>query len=225
MKSDKKKLMVLGALALVLVAVGAFTFVGGGSPPPAPVAKTEPTPDDEAATGDEATGETEGTETKATDPGSQLVAQLSAGELPTRDPFQPDIVAKVEPPVTEPPAQASAPRQTPTVRRRPSGIGGSLPPFNPMGSGGGLPPIGGPGIGLEPGTALRSPDDPGYRVKGVIQGSKPMAVLEDGNGNQKLVPVGGSVDGDTQVTGIEKGKVRVRHRGKEKTLDLEEGSK
>lgn len=221
MNNDKKKMIVVGALGLVLVAVGAFTFVGGGSDPaPSPVTKTSSKPDE---TGTDA-AKTD--QEKELTPEEKLIAQLNSGELAVRDPFAPDIVASVVTPPVQPPTQATPPRIS-SGGRRPSGLGGNVPPFNPMGGGigGALPPMGGGNVGLEPGTALRSPDDPGYRVKGVIQGRKPMAVLEDGNGNQKLVPVGGSVDGDTQVTGIEKGKVRVRHRGKEKILDLEEGTK
>lgn len=214
MNNDKKKMMVLGALGLVLVAVGAFTFIGGGSPPP---------PTTTAATTKDGAGEKgkDGEEAaKELSPGEKLVAQFSAGELPTRDPFSAPEVKPEKPIVADQPIRPVASGRGSGGGRR--SIGGNLPPFDPTGGagiGGGLPSPGG-NIGLEPGAAL---DDPGYRVTGVIQGRKPMAVLEDGNGNQKLVPVGGSVDGDTQVTGIEKGKVRVRHRGKEKTLDLDGG--
>jgi len=220
MNNDKKKMIVLGALGLVLVAVGAFTFVGGASPTPPPTAKASAEDKAKNGEGTEKDGQKEQT------PEEKLVAQFNAGELPTRDPFAPDVVAVVTPPVQQTPTQ-TPPRVSSGGVRRPSGLRGNVPPFNPMGGGfgGDLPPASGGGIGIEPGAALRSPDDPGYRVKGVIQGRKPMAVLEDGSGNQKLVPVGGSVDGDTQVTGIEKGKVRVRHRGKDKVLDLEEGTK
>jgi hypothetical protein len=62
-----------------------------------------------------------------------------------------------------------------------------------------------------------------FQVKGVIVGQKPMAVIEDDNGSQRLVPLGGSVDSDSTVVGIEKGKVKIRHKGKNKTLNLPEG--
>jgi type II secretory pathway component PulC len=81
----------------------------------------------------------------------------------------------------------------------------------------------GGGAGLTQGAPLRQPGEFAYQVKGVIVGKKPMAVFEDDNGNQRLVPLGGSLDGDSKVVAIEKGKVRIRHHGKEKTLDLPEG--
>jgi hypothetical protein len=44
MKNDKQKMMILGALAVVMVGVGAFSFMGGSAPAPAPAAK-KPEPD------------------------------------------------------------------------------------------------------------------------------------------------------------------------------------
>lgn len=224
MTNDKKKIMVLAALGLVLVAVGAFSFMGGGSPP-APTTAASKTD----ATGDAAKQVAEKEELTPEQQKNQELMAMLQGELSQRDPFERPADAKPVEPIntSKPPViPQTSPRGGNAGGRR-SG-GGSIPPFDPMGgrlpSGGGLPSPGG-GIGLEQGAPLRHPDDPGYRVKGVITGRKPMAVFEDESGNQKLVPIGGSLDGDTQVTGIEKGKVRVRHRGKDKTLDLEEGSK
>ena len=97
-----------------------------------------------------------------------------------------------------------------------------------MGSGLGNPagttaPIGGGNIGLSKSAPLRQPTEFAYTLKGVLVGKKPMAVFEDDNGNQRLVPLGGSLDGDSKVVGIEKGKVRIRHRGKDQTHTLPEG--
>jgi hypothetical protein len=48
-----------------------------------------------------------------------------------------------------------------------------------------------------------------------------MAVFKDSQGNQRIVPLGGYVDADTKVVGIERGKVRVKTRDGEQTLTLE----
>jgi hypothetical protein len=57
-------------------------------------------------------------------------------------------------------------------------------------------------------------DGPHYSVVGVIQGAKPMAVVDDGSGNQKLVAVGSSIDGDTRLIGVDSSSVSVVIRGK-----------
>lgn len=53
-----------------------------------------------------------------------------------------------------------------------------------------------------------------------MTGSKPIAVFSDSNGNQRLVPVGGSLDGDSKVVAVEKGSVTIEHRGKKQRLSL-----
>ena len=72
------------------------------------------------------------------------------------------------------------------------------------------------------GVAPSGPDPSafGYQVSGVIVGSKPAAVFTDSGGNQRLVPVGGSLDGDSKVISIDKGQVTVEHRGKKLRLPL-----
>ncbi len=59
----------------------------------------------------------------------------------------------------------------------------------------------------------------GYTVSGTMTGGdKPVAVFTDSNGNQRLVPVGGSLDGDSKVISIEKGSVVIEHRGKKQRI-------
>jgi type II secretory pathway component PulC len=59
-------------------------------------------------------------------------------------------------------------------------------------------------------------------VRGIVIGNRSVAVFEDENGNQRLIPEGGSVDGQTRVKRIERGRVTVETQGKEKTLTIEE---
>jgi hypothetical protein len=218
MNGDKKKMLVLGVLALLLVAVGAFSFLSGGSSGES--AELTTTKADETAN---ATENADGTpiegdatleEGKNVD-GTPQEGMLAMLPLAPRDPFtipdQLDDKPKPEPakPVEQTPVQ-QAPR--PLTSNRP---GGNQPFDIDMGA---LP--GGSGGGIGSGVPMAVV--PQYAVKGIILGSKPLAVFEDGSGNQKLVPLGGSIDGDTKVVAIEKGKVTVSYKGKHQTLVIDE---
>ncbi len=92
-------------------------------------------------------------------------------------------------------------------------IGGILPEATP--NGGGVPLPNGAG------QKMPSIDDFPYTVSGTVMGERPCVVItENGSGQQKLVPVGGSIDGDSQVVSISKGTVTVRHRGKTKSFPV-----
>lgn len=52
-----------------------------------------------------------------------------------------------------------------------------------------------------------------YQLSGVIQGHKPAAVFTDTEGNQRLVPIGGSLDGDTTLEHVGANAVTVRYHG------------
>jgi type II secretory pathway component PulC len=59
-------------------------------------------------------------------------------------------------------------------------------------------------------------------VAGVIVGKTRMAIVEDSNGNQKLVKEGDAIDGKKTIVGIDSGRVSVREDGKTKVIKLEE---
>lgn len=209
MNDDKKKMAVLGALGAVVLAIGAFSFMKG-----------DPAPVDASASADEVVAE-EAPKTVDEDGKTIMDPTLSALVTTTyaaRDPFQAPASASTGPTTTpeaqpEPPTTSSTPRPNRTTHVEPwtPPIGGSLPTGN--GGGMGLP---------NPDGAVYVPQMPSYRVKGVLVGEKSIAVFEDEQGNQKLVPLGGSIDGETTVTKIEKGKVTVRHRGKDRVLIIDE---
>lgn len=217
---EKKKMMVLVALVVVVIAVGAFQFMGGSKPAPSTTASTtdKTTPDSTTSDTKTAEGTGEGsTSTDETGTGEAgtvgtKVATNAAGEqvkeLTPRDPFQVpgDVVAMNQTPV-EPTPEKHTPK--------PSSMGGGLNPYNPTGSGPILPPGGGQLVPV-------SEPEPTFRVMGVLVGAHPMAVFEDDKGNQRLVALGGSVDGDTKVTKIERGRVTVVRHGKETTLVIQE---
>ncbi len=203
MKDNKKKMLVMALLGLAVVGVGAFQFMGSG-PAPASVAKKK------------APIAAETTDPKA--PKNPEVAMA----LPERDPFA--VPASAQPtPMPTPTPTPTPPQPTRHPTRIPGGYGpntGEVPPLPPMGGdprslGNGQ--IGGPnnaapGLHIEPTF--------GYQVSGVIVGEHPAAVFVDAQGNQRLVRLGGSIDSETTVTGIEKGKVSVRFRGKTLHFDM-----
>ena len=49
-------------------------------------------------------------------------------------------------------------------------------------------------------------------------GDRPMAVFADSQGNERIVPVGSSLDGDSQVVSVMAGAVKVRAHGKIMTM-------
>lgn len=199
---DKKKKLALIGLVVVIAGVGAFQFTSGGAEPTKATVKKEEKNLSNA------------NKLYATDPNTTDLIVASA--LPARDPFdgsswqpKPEQPKVVPPP---PPAQSKQPR--PFGGRN---QGGSIPPFKVDG----LPlPGDGGNVKLEPGKAMPDPSAFGYSVSGVIVGHRPAAVFTDANGNQRLVPVGGSIDGDSQVVGVSKGKVTIRHRDKTITMTV-----
>ncbi len=221
MKDDKKKLMVLGALVAVMLGVGAFSFLGGGSTPPPVVATDSKEKKDANAPKLDADGNpiVEGEE--AEPPKNPLYAAA----LPQRDPFAEtalagEQVAPVLPSHPLPTPNTPAPR--PYKRPRSSGGTNSyIPPVNP-GISGPLPQTWGNGEG----NVSISPSGPepssfGYSVAGTMTGgSRKIAVFTDSNGNQRMVPEGGSLDGDSKVVAIDKGSVTIEHRGKKQRLSL-----
>lgn len=227
---DKQKMIIVGVLGVLVIGIGAFQFMGG-EPPKKPVAKSSTTD----TSGKKGSEFTEPVDEKKVD-----LNRLIAGNLPQRDPFRPvDIPAVPDPkpsgqptePV-KPPDDVSKPEGTPSeapAQPRTSRMGGGAmrppsmagqAPVNPMA---GLPPVGaigsGPGVAIQASTPLRQPGEPAYSVAGVVIGKDKMVVLQDDNGNQRLVKLGDKIDSENRIVGIDKGgKVKVRN-GK-KTMDL-----
>lgn len=234
MKNDQKKSIVLGVLVVLVLAIGAFQFMPKGDSAAAAAALAAK---NKAAAGgaenDASVNEENGEATDETavavdengqptdENGNVVVKTNAAGQaippMPARDPFQvpSDIVALNNAPVQE--------KVVPTTEPKPVHSGQSPrgnQPVNPeiFGS---FPPLTGGGTPSGP-IGVPAPSGPNVRLMGVLVGDKPMAVFEDDKGNQKLVPLGGSVDGDTKVTSIKRGQVTISHRGKDKTLVIQE---
>lgn len=208
-----KKTLVLVALGIVLVAVGAFGLLKPEPKiTPKVVATAEPIGKEDTSSPTRNGGKEEGKDERA----EQLMA-LVTGPLNPRDPFEQQGPMRA--------VEAAAPPNNPG-----SGVAGNIPPptrnvapvppLNPVpGTLGGTPG----GLGVSPGTPLRQPSEFGYRVKGVVVGAKSVVVLEDDNGNQRLVPAGVSIDGDSKVVSVSNGRVTIQHKGKQKTYTVSEG--
>ncbi len=221
--NEKKKVIVLVVLFVVVIAIGAFQFIGGAAPAATTTAvKDEPTGESEGAADGAGAAEGEGSETTLVEGeegvegegtvDEQLLFDASGREvvaLAARDPFSVPAGTKPVTTVQTPPTDTAPPRISKPVRRDP--LPGSFP-LDP----GSFGPL--PGANYAP----TEEPEPAFRVTGVLVGVKPIAVFEDDKGNQRLVPLGGSVDGDTKVTGIERGKVTITRHGKDKTLVIQE---
>ena len=195
MKTDKEKkqMIVIGALVLAIISVGAFQMLSGQEPPPAAkVDKSAELAKKEA-------------EEKAA---SEAIKNPSvATALPIRDPFKPasfsvseDKNKPVEPP-------------KPPVERHHRNISEIPPlPTGPLSNGSGT----GPGTGTA--AVVVEPLKFNYVLAGIIVGTEPAAVFTDTKGNQLLVRTGNAIDGDSRVVSIRSGRVRVLFNGK--FLDL-----
>ena len=129
MKDDKKKLMVLGGLVAVMLAVGAFTFMGGGSSP-APV--VEPASTSTTVTKVAADGTLSGNPVASKD-GAAVEEDvpknpLYAADLPQRDPF-----VTTMPGANDRGGFAQPPTSAPVrPSRRPTRSNYEIPPYMPI---------------------------------------------------------------------------------------------
>ena len=186
MKDDKKKLAIVGVLGFIVVGVGAFQFMSGGSSAPAkkPAAAKVAVAADAKNNG------------KVKNPEYALA-------LPQRDPFK-------APEGSGPPDEHAKLPIAPTQERhasRPQHMQGMLP-----GSG---------GTGAFAPITLEPPKPTfAYRLSGLISGRHPAAVFTDASGAQRLVPLNGSLDGDTQLVAVQKGRAVISFRGKHLKLSL-----
>ena len=212
---EKKKLIVIGALTVVMLGIGAFQIVKGSShapaAPPAAVATTA-TP---AASSSDATSTTNKDDSQA----AQQANDLVKGSYPAHDPFKPLVDANAVPASQTPPNNLQTPQPASKLVRAPKGSG--FPVF-PISKEGQLP-----GASAQGGvtTPIKPPaPEFGYALAGVIMGKKPAAVFVDSQGGQHLVELGGSLDGDTRLVDLDRGHVVLRVKDQTKTLTLGGGN-
>jgi hypothetical protein len=192
---EKKKMAILAGLAIGVVTIGATQFMGHRRPPPVADPIKHAVADNDQPSASATTG---------------LKNPQVADGLPERDPFQA--------PADTLPKDVPAPGSKPSEGPKPfphHGRAGGPKPFDPLPLPGSLPSSKGPGA---PGTSLVP--TPNYRCVAVIQGTKPIAVFEDVTGNQKMVRLGGSLDGETKLAEVHGTSVSIEVRGQRRRLSI-----
>ncbi|HEY3781896.1 MAG TPA: hypothetical protein VGL56_12490 [Fimbriimonadaceae bacterium] len=215
MSAEKKKLFIVGLLAFIVLCVGVFQFTGGskkeaaakpGTKAPKTLAATQPSGSTEAlanAQGHPPTG------ANVIVPGASTVAAAEP-DLAERDPFDGQ---KYLPTDEHAKSAATAPAAAPHAKAP-----HNIMPVTPFNDGNALPPPGGK-INLN--SLTQQPKDVfEYTVSGVVTGERSAAIFQDSKGNQRLIQLGGSLDGDTKVVSIDGSKVTVSHHGKNITLTV-----
>lgn len=219
MNKDKKQMLVLGVLVLVVVAVGAFQFMGAK---PKPAATTDTKKDekkDETLVADN---------TKPVDLTAQIVEGLMGGTSGERDPFAPQAVL-----IDEPEGQPGENNMVNPVdpnggKRPPTEITGQVEPWPVnMNQGQGAPgTFSGNGNNQGNGGNVEvAPVGNGtpYALRGVMIGrTKKMCMLETTEGKQILVLEGQKLGKELETTVIEitENYVVLSHRGKVINLAL-----
>lgn len=211
MASQKAKYITIGALVAVIAGVGAFQLTSGDGAAPKKASKAAKQASDQASADDEKSAE---------ERASELLAQADPGV--SRDPFAKGQLAPIINEPTKKPDQRSSP-----VRYTPRPRGPRIDDVSPIDVSGPLPGVNGGAEGGQaagpkttPSKPLRVPGEFTYQVSGVMMGRKPVAVLQGDDGIQRVVPIGGKIDDYSEVVGIERGRVVVRHRGKNLNLSL-----
>lgn len=197
MNKEKKQLLAVGVLALMIVSVGAFQFIGGAPEPPKTEEKKKPV-----------------AQKKET---SEEIAKAAiknpdfANPLPVRDPFEVSNFAFAEDPAEKKTDQVED-KEKPNADAKPKVQHGTAD-FRPK-------PL--PGVPAAGGIIPIEPPKPKFEFSliGIVSGNSPSAVFTDGGGNQRMVDVGQSV-GEGTVISISRNFVKVRFNNE--TLVLKVG--
>lgn len=208
---DKKKVLVVGALFVVLLGVGAFTMMGGSSQPDQ-AAATDISNKKKARQKEEDDRKAQEDALKASTDGKVIKNPQYAQDLAERNPFKPGFELYHQDPPKEDPNKATAAAAASTTKSAPSPM--PLP-------GGPIADLKGPEAPTKEIKPI-SPPEPkfGYTCVGVVTGDRPAALFADSSGSQKIVKVGASIDGDSQVVSVTKGEVKIAFRGKVQILHI-----
>ena len=194
---EKKKMMVLGGLAVAFIGIGAFTFMPKGEEAPPTGKKDVPQflVDNEKANHPDAL------------PNPAVVASLSS-----RDPFRaPDsMLTPKDNTTTNTPIPSNRSMGGPRLASN-----ANVAPFNVTPLPGAIP-NGAADSGNATGTEEAKEPEPQftYAVTGVAVGMHPAAVFKDAQGNQRLVMQGGALDGDSKVIAVHLDSVDILFHGK-----------
>jgi len=214
MDKQKKQTIIVGALFAVFVAVGAFSFLGGGKPE-APAAKKE-----ETKVADDLRNATDQTEL---DP---EISAMVGKEFASRDPFKPlSEAAKLTANTVTPPAPTKlATTAPPKTQLAPVTESGTTPMAPLPGAVSSAPTPDGQVATTtqqaEQSKPVRDPSIPPYRVIGTItEGSEPIAILEAESGKQIMLKIGEST-GTARLLSISRRHVLIRYGGKQHSLSM-----
>lgn len=199
---DKKKMIALGVLGAMFLAIGAFTFMPKGED--APVVEKKEVPEFLL----------ENEKAKATEPAPnpQVATNLAA-----RDPFKaPNSMLVVQ--ETQTPTQT---KSTPQLKVPVKQMG---PPLKLVGDVRAFDPVPGVGSGtsVEPVGTTQKVEEPtfAYTIGGVVVGQRSAVVFKDAQGGQRLVMQGGELDGDTKVIAVKLNAVDILFHGKKLHLPV-----
>lgn len=224
MLDEKQKIVVVAVLGVLVLGIGAFQLMPQGPAVPEGPRKSawKPPVDKE--------------ETKLEAPRNPTVVGL----LARRDPFDVPDYAKPKVPGTNepvaPPEKPSSLFKPDRPRRRPGRMDGRLRLDNPFADDGASslpdpdqmkveptkPPV---DKNSTPTVAPVEPPKPpeptfDYTLSGVIVGRRSAAVLRDKQGNQRLVTVGGMIDGEATLIEVRQGSAIVDVRGKRMRIEV-----
>jgi hypothetical protein len=214
MKKDKKQMLVLGALVLLVLAIGAFQFMGSKPKPVAAKHSASDKPKDDPLV---ASVDPE------KDPMKDYIEQMIATSSTPRDPFAPQAVVIDEPePQPVDPGTVAPHRTDPgsTMPRPEIGTGSTGGQVDPLYVDPQIVPDNGNN------TAPTTNGQP-FALTGVMIGkSKKLCMLLLRDGQQTLVREGQSFgpNMETTVVTITEEYVVLRHLGKEITLGLNGGN-
>jgi hypothetical protein len=208
MNREKKQLIAVGAMVVMILGIGAFQMMqGSGAPPPAPT---------------EAKKESELEEDKDKKP--EIKNPEVASPLRRRDPFMMASFANDEEAFEVPAPVAPKPevKRPKVLPGRPSHSNGHTKfEFD----GDELPVAGSLNERSEGPKPIVPEVKFGYTLIGILDGVRDVAVFQDAAGNQRMVPVGQAIDGDATLLSVSRGSVRVKFHAQTLVLTIGENSK
>jgi hypothetical protein len=234
MLDEKKKMIAVGALGVVLLGMGAFKLLPSGSAPaPAPLAKKTAHPTTVASNetasapkGEAGNANNAGTGSGAVNSDGMPKITIDPQTLPPRDPFEippttQDMTGAPKTPDQPGPrtfshGSSNADRPMPPNRfKKPDVMQGNLPVLP-------IPDSGHPEGTKTADNSTAKPAEPvfDYHLGGVMFGAHPVAVFADKAGGQRLVSVGGSIDGDAKLVSLSRDEATISFRGRTLRLPL-----
>ncbi|MEI8281431.1 MAG: hypothetical protein WCG75_03400 [Armatimonadota bacterium] len=191
MNRDKKQLVVIGVLVVLILCVGAFQVMRKPDAAPAPTGPKVVKPGAE--------GEKD----------AKPIRKYPLDPLPVKDPFE--TASFVSGSVAQPPTKPKDlvvphPLPDPDKKALSGALNGEGTIPNPF----------------EKGPTPLVPPKPvfGYTLIGIVNGAHPMAVFDDGKGNQQLVEVGQGIGPSATITHISRETVRVKFNAETMTFNV-----